>query len=56
MWKSAEILEDFHLGDGALELLLENGSVSLGCRIKLLPQIYEDEKQTSADSFTRLHR
>lgn len=29
MWKSAEILEDFHLGDGALELLLENGSVSL---------------------------
>uniref|UniRef100_H3C1Z9 Myosin VC n=1 Tax=Tetraodon nigroviridis TaxID=99883 RepID=H3C1Z9_TETNG len=28
VWKSAEILEDFHLGDSALELLLENGSVS----------------------------
>lgn len=28
MWKSAEILEDFHLGDSALELLLENGAVS----------------------------
>ncbi|XP_011605937.2 unconventional myosin-Vc [Takifugu rubripes] len=28
VWKSAEILEDFHLGDSALELLLENGAVS----------------------------
>lgn len=50
MWKSAEILEDFHLGDSALELLLENGAVSKMPPIKMSPQNYEGGKQPSADS------
>lgn len=56
MWKSAEILEDFHLGDSALELLLENGAVSQMRPIKVSPQSYECEKQTSAASSASLHR
>lgn len=56
MWKSAEILEDFHLGDSALELLLENGAVSEMRAIKVSRQSYEGEKQTSADSPAPLHR
>lgn len=50
MWKSAEILEDFHLGDSALELLLESGAVSQIRPIKVSLQSDEGEKQTSADS------
>lgn len=50
VWKSAEILEDFHVGDSALELLLENGAVSKTPAIKMSPQSYEGDKQRSADS------
>lgn len=49
MWKSAEILEDFHLGDSALELLLESGAVSKSVTRRFL-------RVGSQRQLTRSHR
>lgn len=50
VWKSAEILEDFHLGDCALELLLESGAVSKRRPAHASPQSSEGEQRASAAS------
>lgn len=42
VWRSAEITRDFRPGDSALELRLENGSVSIGGKKNLKQSFHDD--------------